>query len=263
MDMNYPVVLLCGGKGTRLEGNANSLPKCLVEVGGKPIIWHIMNHYSSYGYKNFIICLGHKSHIIKDYFLKFNYINNDIKIEFKNKKVEVLKKDFDEDDWNIILVETGEETMTGGRIKQIAKYINTDTFFMTYGDGVSDVDISKLLTFHQHHEGKATLTGVHPRSQFGQLEINGDLITAFKEKALLKDQYINGGYFVLSKNVLTSIPDDMNCVWEKEPLENLVFENELYVYRHEGFWHSMDTLKDKESLDSIMSRKVGKEISYV
>lgn len=266
MNKDYPVVLLCGGKGTRLEGDRFSPPKCLIEVKGKPIIWHIMKHYASHGFNNFIICLGHKGDMIKDYFLNFNMKNSDLNIRFEGgySNVEVIKQNFSIEDWNVKLVETGEDTMTGSRLKKIERYIETDLFLMTYGDGVSNVNLSELLSFHLEHGALATLTGVHPRSQYGQLNMNGNLVTSFREKAILTEQYINGGYFVLHKKVLEDIAEDtLDCVWENEPLERLVYMNELFVYKHEGFWQGMDTLKDRDFLEVLMNNQEGKDISYV
>lgn len=254
MKNNIPVVLLCGGKGTRLQELTEVIPKPLVEVGGKPILWHIMKIYSSFGFNNFIICLGHKGHKIKEYFLDYEYMNNDITITLGKDREKVLVHNrHDESDWKITLVNTGEDVMTGSRIKRIQRYIEGDHFLLTYGDGVADIDIHKLLEFHLSHGKIGTVSGVRPSSRFGQLEWDGDQITAFKEKPQTKTGRINGGFFVFNKGIFKYVSEDENCVFEGEPLENLAADQQLMMFQHDGFWQCVDTPRDKSHLDTIIA----------
>jgi len=250
---NIPVVILCGGKGTRLREETEFRPKPIIQVGDKPIIWHIMKTYSHFGFKNFMLCLGYKGEVIREYFINYDWNHSDIKIELGSKKVTKLENNHDEEDWQISMVDTGQETMTGGRLKRLSKYLEktgSDIFFSTYGDGVSDVDIAKLLEFHKSHGKLATVTAVRPASRFGELLIEGNLVSHFKEKPQTAEGWINGGYFVLDHKVLDLIEND-SIVFEDEPLKALAQMGELAVYQHEGFWQCMDTYRELELLNSL------------
>lgn len=242
------VVILCGGKGTRMREETEYRPKPLVPVGGKPILWHIMKIYSSYGINDFILCTGYKSEMIKQYFMEMYWRNNDFTLHINGDN----RIDFhtvEKENWNVTIIDTGLETLTGGRIKQIEKYIKEDNFLMTYGDGVCDVDIAKLIKFHQNMDRAATLTGVHPISPFGLIEVENGIVRAFKEKPVLKD-VINGGYMVLNKKVFNYFPEK-DCMFEEEPLRRLAEDGQLAVYEHNGFWTAIDTFKDIEKVNKM------------
>ena len=240
------VIILCGGMGTRLKEETEYKPKPMVEIGGRPILWHIMKIYSYYGYKDFVLALGYKGDFIRNYFLNYNCYNNDFTINLGNKNDIFIHGCHDEEDWNVTLVETGKDSMTGYRVKLCSKYIDEDQFFLTYGDAVSNMNIEKLLEFHNRHNAIGTLTGVYPSSRFGDLTISGDIITKFKEKPknFAGQHPINGGFLVFEKEFFSLIPDDPSCDLEKEPLENLAKKSQLRVYRHYGFWQCMDTYRD-------------------
>lgn len=247
--MPRKVVILAGGKGTRIQEETTSIPKPMVEIGEKPIIWHIMKHYSHYGFSEFIICLGYKSHIIKDYF--FNYLCYSSDFTINTKKNTLVFHNNNCEDWKITLVSTGLETMTGGRIKRIQPYLeDEDTFLATYGDGLSDVNLHSLLNFHLQHKKLATLTAIQPQGRFGALGIVGDKIESFKEKDDNRDSLVNGGFFVFSKEIFDYIEED-STILEKEPMENLASAGELMAYKHLGFWQPMDTLRDKIMLERL------------
>ncbi|HUT82282.1 MAG TPA: glucose-1-phosphate cytidylyltransferase [Candidatus Bathyarchaeia archaeon] len=245
------VVILCGGKGTRLREETVFKPKSLVEIGGKPILWHIMKIYSYYGYNDFILSLGYKGFMIKDYFLNYDKFNYDFTLNLKKGEIEF--HDNNTDNWNITFANTGDDTNTGGRIKRIEKYIEEDTFLATYGDGVADIDIQKLIDFHFSKNLVATLTGFHPTSKYGILDIDKQgTVTYFQEKPVMKD-IVSGGFFVFNHKMFDYLKDD--CILEREPLENLVKDKQLSVYNHTGFWGSMDTYKDVERLNEIWERE--------
>ncbi len=247
------VVILAGGYGTRLSEETSVVPKPLVEVAGKPLLWYIMKTYSHWGFNDFIIAAGYKSEKIKNYFADLALASDDFKIDLSTGKVEILKKKAP--DWKITVVDTGIETMTGGRIKRAAEHIKEDTFMLTYGDGISDINIKKLLDFHNKHGKIATLTAVRmPR--FGILEMDGDLVTSFQEKRLDHSPFINGGYMVLSKKVLDYIEGD-EMPFETIPLQRLSEDRELCAYKYEGFWKCVDTLKDKKDLEKIFEKGEG------
>jgi glucose-1-phosphate cytidylyltransferase len=251
MKNNIKVVILAGGKGTRLREETAYKPKCLVEIGGKPILWHIMKIYSFFGFNNFVICLGYKGNMVRDYFQNYCLYNNDTTIKVAEKEIQF--ENHVSEKWNVTLAETGEETNTGGRIKKIEKYVDTDYFLATYGDGVADINISKLISFHIENHKIATLTGLHPTSRFGILEIDDNgTVTYFKEKPTLKE-WVSGGFFVFNKKIFNFL--DENCILEREPFEELVKEKQLNVYKHEGFWGSMDTYKDVEYLNEIWQKQ--------
>jgi len=242
------VVLLAGGLGTRLSEETVLKPKPMVEIGGKPILWHIMKIYSSYGFNDFIICLGYKGYLIKEYFHHYYLHQTDITIDLKNNKESFHHSKADP--WSITLVDTGLNTMTGGRLKRVREYLDDEPFMMTYGDGVADINISDLVKFHKENGKLATLTSVQPSGRFGALEMQGNTIKAFKEKPKGDGSYINGGFFVLDPSVIDSISGD-DTVWEREPLEKLAADNELIGFKHDSYWQPMDTLRDKRELEEL------------
>jgi glucose-1-phosphate cytidylyltransferase len=246
---DIPVVILCGGKGTRLREETEYKPKPLVKIGGKPILWHIMKGYAYFGFKSFILCLGYKGEAIKEYFLNYEYMNNDFELNTRSKEIRRLGSENNGEDWNIIFADTGRDTNTGGRIKKIEKYIKSDLFFATYGDGISDVDVNALLDFHNQQGKLATITGFHPHSKYGQIQMgeNGDVL-AFKEKPRLKD-LINGGYFVFNKDFFKYL--DEKCILEREPFETAAADRQMVLYRHEGFWFAVDTYKDYLEINAM------------
>jgi len=248
MDKNIPVVILCGGMGTRLAEQTEVRPKPLVEIGGKPILWHIMKHYSHYGFNDFYLALGYKGEQIKRYFLDFYALGTDFIVSLKNGDVKTLNHNKSEN-WHVHLIDTGQTTLTGGRLKKLETFLKKQTFMMTYGDGVSDVDLKRLLKFHKMNGGLVTLTAVRPPARFGALEFDGDKIRHFKEKSFLHEGWINGGFFVIEPKALEYIESDV--MWEHDPMERLAADGKLYAYRHEGFWQCMDTLRDLKYLESL------------
>ena len=244
------VVILAGGLGTRLAEETSLRPKPMVEIGDKPIIWHIMKTYSSYGYNDFIICLGYRGFVIKEYFMNQVLHQNDVTFNFANGKTELMNSA--SENWKVSLVDTGEQTMTGGRLKRIRDLLGTEAFCMTYGDGLVDLDLNKIYEFHQSHGRWGTVTGVHPPSRFGALSIETDgRVTEFVEKPL-NTSYINGGFFVIDPRALEFVKDD-DSSWEQDCLGQLAAQGELHAFRHEGFWHPMDTLRDKQYLEKLWS----------
>ena len=245
------VVIFAGGLGTRISEETDTRPKPMVEIGGKPVIWHIMKIYSHFGFNDFIICLGYKGYIIKEYFMNYFLHNSDITIELKNNKVHI--HDTSSEEFKVTLVETGLETKTAGRLMQVQKYIGDEDFMMTYGDGVCDIDLKKLVEFHKAHNKIATVTSIELDSRFGGMEVNDNgEVTAFREKAKDESKWINGGFFVLKPEVFKYLQGDMsNVMWEDIPLERLAEDNELMAYRHKGFWKCMDALRDKLELEEL------------
>ena len=241
-------VILAGGFGTRLSEETSVLPKPMVEIGGRPILWHIMKMYSSHGFNDFIICLGYKGYVIKEFFLNYYLLQSDLHIDLENNSVEVINNDVDP--WKITLIDTGQDTMTGGRIKRIQKYVEGETFFLTYGDGVSDVDFNKLLAFHKAKNTAATLTAVQPPGRYGAFTLDSDKITSFREKPKGDSAWINGGFFVLEPEIFDYIEKD-GTVWEREPMEHLAHDGKLAAYKHEHYWQSMDSLRDKNVLEEV------------
>ncbi len=244
------VVLLAGGLGTRISEESHLRPKPMIEIGGKPILWHIMKTYSHYGLNDFIVCCGYKGYVIKEYFANYFMHLSDVTFDLKNNKMKVHNST--SEPWSVTLVDTGESTMTGGRIKRVKEYIGNEPFCLTYGDGVADIDIGKLLEFHKSHGRLATLTATQPPGRFGALSIDGTQINSFKEKPVGDGNWINGGFFVLSPKVLDLIGND-ETIWEKEPLEKLAESGNLQSYFHDGFWQPMDTLRDKNHLEQLWS----------
>ena len=245
---NIPVVILCGGMGTRLAEQTEVHPKPLVEIGERPILWHIMKHYSHYGFNEFVLALGYKGEQIKRYFLDFYALGRDFTVSLADGQVRTLNHN-DVEPWRVHLVDTGQNTLTGGRLKQLEPLISKGTFMLTYGDGVGNVDLNKLLAFHRSHGGWVTLTAVRPPARFGALEFEGNRIRHFKEKSTLHEGWINGGFFVVEPAALQYIQDDV--MWEHAPMERLADEGQLYAYQHEGFWQCMDTLRDLKYLESV------------
>ncbi len=242
------VVILAGGFGTRLSEETDIKPKPMVEIGGKPILWHIMKIYSTYGFNDFVICLGYKGYVIKEYFANYFLHMSDVTIDLKNNKMEI--HNVKAEPWKVTLVDTGLNTMTGGRIKRVQKYIGNETFMLTYGDGVGNINIKKLLEFHRKHDKYATLTAVQPSGRFGALDLEESKVKAFKEKPKGDGAWINGGFFVLEPQIFDYIEGD-ETIWEREPLENLAKDGQLMAYKHTGFWKPMDTLRDKRELESL------------
>lgn len=242
-------VILAGGKGSRLREVSNGIPKPMVEVGGRPIIWHIMSHYASYGFKEFVICLGYNGYQIKDFFLNYSFHNCNLDIKLSNSEVNVLNNS--NEDWSIKLIDTGLETMTGGRIKRVQNILQDETFFMTYGDAVSNVNIDLLLQHHKKSGKLATVTAVSPQGRFGVLSIDdSQVVTSFSEKPKESSSRINGGFFVLEPNIFDFIRSD-ETIFEQEPLNQLCVKGELNAYIHEGFWQCMDTPRDWELLENL------------
>ena len=246
------VVILCGGMGTRLREETEYKPKPLVEIGGKPILWHIMKIYAHYGFKDFILCLGYKGEKIKEYFYNYEILNNDFTIKLGKHKVQ-LHNSHDEFGWKITLIDTGEKALKGARLKRIEKYIDSDTFMVTYGDGVANINIPDLLKFHNNHGKIATLTSVKPPSRFGTLLIEGNSVKSFIEKPQAIEGLINGGFFVFNKTLLNYLTDDDLCDLEIGTLDRLAEEKELMVYKHLGGWVCMDTVRDMEYLNKLWS----------
>jgi glucose-1-phosphate cytidylyltransferase len=243
------VAILAGGLGTRLSEETQVKPKPMAEIGGKPVLWHIMKIYSHYGFNDFIICLGYKGYVIKEYFANYSLHNSDVTFDMRDNRVEVHQSATEP--WRVTLVDTGAETMTGGRIKRVAPYVGDEMFMLTYGDGVADVDIAALLDAHRGSGKEATLTAVQPLGRFGALEVGADgAVHSFREKPLGDGDWINGGFFVCGPSVFDRIDDD-TTVWEREPLESLAADGQLHAYRHEGFWQPMDTLRDKTHLEGL------------
>lgn len=243
------VVLLAGGLGTRISEESVLKPKPMIEIGGKPILWHIMKLYAHYGLDDFIICLGYKGQVIKDYFSNYVLYNSDITIDAKHNKL--IYHQNQAEPWRITLVDTGYETMTGGRLRRVAAHLDEhEPFCFTYGDGVGDIDIAKLISFHKTHGREATLSAVIPPGRYGAVELQGDKVNRFVEKPPGDNSFINGGFFVLNPSVLGRIESD-DTSWERAPLEGLAKDGELQAYRHTGFWQAMDTLRDKNFLESL------------
>ena len=243
-------VILAGGLGTRLSEETALRPKPMIEIGGKPLLWHVMKIYASHGVNDFVVCLGYRGYLIKEYFSNYFLHMSDVTVDLRSNSVEIHQNSAEP--WRVSLVDTGQETMTGGRLKRVRGYLDDDDFCFTYGDGVGNVDITALVAFHHAHGGLATLTGTQPPGRFGALVFDGDRVTSFQEKPEGDGGWINGGFFVLSPRVLDYIDGDAT-VWEREPVERLAYERQLHAYRHRGFWQPMDTLRDKNHLEQLWS----------
>ena len=248
MEKNIPVVILCGGQGTRLQEETAYKPKPLVEIGGRPVLWHIMQHYARYGFQEFYLALGYKGEMIKKYFLDFYALNQNFSVSLENGQVRTIQENGVES-WQVHLIDTGQSTMTGGRLKKLAPLIGERTFLMTYGDGVSNINLEKLLTFHREQQALVTLTAVRPPARFGAIEFDGHRIRHFKEKSTVHEGWINGGFFVIEPRALEYIDSDV--LWEHEPMERLAEEGHLYAFRHEEFWQCMDTARDLKYLETL------------
>jgi glucose-1-phosphate cytidylyltransferase len=242
------LVILAGGLGTRISEETSVRPKPMVEIGGRPILWHIMKMYASHGVTEFILCLGYKGYLIKEFFANYFLHTSDVTIDLANNGMEVHQRTAEP--WKVTMVDTGEATMTGGRLKRIAQHLSGEDFCFTYGDGVSDVNITELISFHRRNGRLATVTAVQPPGRFGALDIEGTLIRGFQEKPQGDGGWVNGGFFVLSPKVLDYISDDAT-VWEREPLQRLAREKQLSAHLHDGFWQPMDTLRDKNHLEEL------------
>lgn len=241
-------VILAGGLGTRLSEETQVRPKPMVEIGGKPILWHIMKIYSDQGVNDFVVCCGYKGYMIKEYFFNYALHNSDIEVNTKSNTIQVLRKN--EEDWNVLLVDTGLSTMTGGRLKRVESYIRSDRFYMTYGDGLGNVDISKELDSHKRSGKLVTVTSVKPPGRYGTLVIEDGSVTRFEEKPSGEQGCINGGFFIIEKKALSIIESD-SCMWEDEPMKHLARTKQLNAYTHDGFWHAMDTLRDRNVLQGL------------
>ena len=244
-------VILCGGKGTRIRDAADGLPKPLVPIGNRPILWHIMKAYAHFGYRDFVLCLGHKSWAIKRYFLDYHLADSDFTIELKSAGQFQVHGKREVEDWRITLVETGENAMTGCRVKRIEPYIKGEEFLLTYGDGVSDVDINALVEFHRSHGRIGTVTAVSPPGRFGELEVDGCSVQSFNEKPVVVPGRINGGFFVMNRRVFDRMEDNPSLIFESATLPKLVAERELHAFEHNGFWHPMDSSRDYNCLNEM------------
>lgn len=240
------VVILAGGLGTRISEESQSRPKPMVEIGGKPIIWHIMKYYSSFGLNDFIICCGYKGYLIKEYFANYFLHTSDVTIDIATNAIEAHSRNGEH--WRVTLVDTGDSTQTGGRLKRIASYVTGD-FCMTYGDGLGSVAVDDLIDFHKSHGREATITAVQPPGRFGSIMLDGNAVRSFQEKPVGDGGWINGGFFVLSPKALDRIADD-STIWEREPIESLASDGDLQAFFHHGFWQPMDTLRDKNALEA-------------
>jgi glucose-1-phosphate cytidylyltransferase len=244
------VAILAGGVGSRIQEETEIKPKPMVEIGGRPILWHIMRHYAHHGFREFVIALGYKGEVIKRYMIELASLHTDLRVGLKDGRVTSHNGNGAAHDWTVDLIDTGQDTATGGRIKRLAPYVGNETFMLTWGDGVSDVDLHALLAFHRSHGKLATLTAVRPPARFGHLELDGEQVVEFSEKPQLGEGWINGAFFVLEPGVFDYVAGD-DTQWEREPLEGLARDGQLMAYRHESFWQCMDTLRDKKLLDEL------------
>ncbi len=247
------VAILAGGVGTRLVEETEVKPKPMVAIGGRPILWHIMMHYARYGYRDFYVALGYKGEVIKRYITDYSTLHGDLTVDFCTGEIKHHHNGVPKLPWSVSLVETGEATLTGGRIKRLAPYLGQETFMLTWGDGVSDVDLNRLLAFHRAHGKLATLTAVRPPARFGHLGLHGEQVSTFTEKPQTSEGWINGAFFVLEPKVFDYIDGDMTQ-WEREPLERLARDGQLMAYKHNSFWQCMDTLRDKKLLETLWEK---------
>lgn len=245
------VIILCGGMGTRLKEETGFRPKPMVEIGGRPILWHIMKIYAHYGFKDFILCLGYKGEMIKEYFYHYEVLNNDFTVELGNHKYVDIHNEHDERGWRVTLADTGDKALKGCRIKKIEKYVDSDEVMITYGDGVGDINLNELLAFHRSHGKIGTVTGVRPPSRFGELLVKQNRAVHFSEKPQTSSGLINGGFFVFNKKIFDYLSGDDNCDFERGPLDELSKSKQLMVYEHKKQWLCMDTLRDMEHLNKL------------
>jgi glucose-1-phosphate cytidylyltransferase len=251
IDRNIKVIILCGGLGTRLREETDFRPKPMVNIGDRPILWHIMKTFTHYGFKDFILALGYKGQMIKNYFCHYELMNNDVTIELGQPDKILIHQQHEEKGWRITLSDTGEKALKGARLKKVQKYVTEDVFMVTYGDGIADIDINALLAFHKSHKRLATVTGINPDSRFGKLKIEGDQVISFHEKPYDDGGLINGGFFVFNRNLFDYLTADNDCDLEYGPLEKIAQEGQLMVYKHKGFWACMDTLRDMDYLNKL------------
>jgi len=245
------VIILAGGFGTRLSEYTNIIPKPMVAIGGKPMLWHIMKTYAHFNHKDFYIALGYKAELIKDYFLNYRALNADFTVDLSSG--DITSHQVESEDWRVTLVNTGEDSMTGGRVKRMQSYIGNEPFLLTYGDGVADIDLKELVAFHKNHGKMITVSAVRPSARFGELNLDGNKVSSFQEKPQLHKGWINGGYFVINPEFFDLIDGDSTML-EREPLEQATNAGELMAYRHDGFWHCMDTKRDHELLESLWEK---------
>jgi glucose-1-phosphate cytidylyltransferase len=246
-----PVVILCGGQGTRLREETEYRPKPMVEIGDRPILWHIMKLYGAYGVRRFILCLGYKGWVIKQFFLRYHELERDFTVTMDGSRALEFHNDAGDEPWRVTCAETGDQTATGARLQRVRQYIDTPTFFFTYGDAVGDIDLPALLDFH-HREGRAaTVTGVHPTSRYGEMKTAGGRVVEFNEKPTVAEGSVSGGFFVFDRAVFDYLDDDPGLFLELEPLQRLARDGELSVHLHEGFWHPMDTYRDYLHLNEV------------
>ncbi|MFN4123404.1 MAG: glucose-1-phosphate cytidylyltransferase [Flavobacteriales bacterium] len=247
-------VIFAGGMGTRISEESVLKPKPMIEIGGKPILWHIMKIYSQYGFNDFIVCLGYKGHMIKEFFINYFLYNSDLTVKLRNNKIDVHFTNTEE--FTVTLIDTGLHTNTAGRLKQVEKYLNNETFMLTYGDGVTDININQLIDFHKSHGKLATLSSVKNTSRFGEVESNADgVVTSFKEKSEDQSSWINAGYFVLEPGIFNYLREDMTDIqWEKKPLVDIANDGQLVAFKHEGFWKCMDSMRDKTELEELWDK---------
>jgi glucose-1-phosphate cytidylyltransferase len=248
------VVILCGGQGTRIRDVADDIPKPMIPVGGRPILWHIMKGYAQYGYTDFVLCLGYKSWVIKRYFLDYNLAGADFSVDLSCPGDFRVRSSANEEPWHVTLAETGLSSMTGCRVKRIEKYVTGDTFLLTYGDGVSDINLRNLVSFHRAHGKVGTVTTVTPPGRFGEIEVDGAQVVEFMEKPLLSRGRISGGFFVFNRAIFDRLSDDPELIFEYAPLMNLARDGELMAYHHEGFWHAMDSSRDYNHLNNLWAQ---------
>ena len=251
--MSMPVVILCGGQGTRFREQTERKPKPMIEIGGRPILWHIMSFYAGHGHKDFVLCLGYLGDVIRRYFLDFAALSSDFTVDL-SEPGKIAYHQGGVRDWRVTCVETGAEAMTGARLARIAKYVDADDFLLTYGDGLADVDVPAQLAFHRAHGKVATVTGVRPQSRFGELTVDGDRVTAFSEKPHTNLGFINGGFFVFQRKIFDYVEDRDACTLEREPLERVAQDEQLMIYKHDGYWQCMDTYRDLMRLEHDWAR---------
>jgi glucose-1-phosphate cytidylyltransferase len=254
--MNFPVVILSGGKGTRIRDVADDIPKPMIPIGDRPILWHIMKGYAQHGFTRFILCLGYKSWVVKQFFLNYLLAAADVTLRLSAPDSLALRVATAPEDWQITLAETGLESMTGHRVKRIADYIDTPHFLLTYGDGVADVDVADLVSYHLEHGRIGTVTAVHPPSRFGEMQLQGNRVVAFREKPRASHTRINGGFFVFQRRFLERLSDDPGLVLEQGPLADLAQDDELRAYLHDGFWQCMDSSRDFQFLNDLWARGI-------
>ncbi len=253
MGNRMKVVILCGGRGTRFREETERRPKPMVEVGDRPLVWHIMKHFAQHGFNEFVLCLGYKGALIKEYFLNYEAMNSDFTITLGKRDEVDLYGSHGEDGWKVTLADTGQDALTGARVKRVQKYVGSEPFFLTYGDGVSDVDVNALLKFHKESGSIGTVTGVAPPGRFGELSIEADKVASFAEKPVVSGGFINGGFFVFEPAFFDYLSADDDCILERAPLERLSHDRQLSVFRHNGFWQCMDTFRDYTLIQDLWS----------